>query len=241
MKAIFRLLMIAIFAGVGAGLGRVVVLVISFVDMPPLPVQLLIEGLGALFFASAMWDNLKHAPSPVRGVHGSARLAGSQELRQSLGGDRGLIVGRERAKPWSLLRYDGPAHLLTIAPTRSGKGAGTVIPNLLVGERSALVIDPKGENARVTARARARFGPVYVIDPFAVSGEPSAAFNPLADLDPYSLDLAEDVTVLADALVQDAPGQTGEAHWNEEAKALIAGDHPSRDLLGAHGAAHPEP
>ena len=27
---------------------------------------------------------------------------------------------------------------------------------------------------------------------------------------------------LADALVYDAPGEAGEAHWNEEAKALIA-------------------
>ncbi|MDE1939793.1 MAG: type IV secretory system conjugative DNA transfer family protein, partial [Alphaproteobacteria bacterium] len=38
-----------------------------------------------------------------------------------------------------------------------------------------------------------------------------------------SLDLAEDAGTLADALVYDAPGETGEAHWNEEAKALIAG------------------
>src|SRR3546814_16617561 len=28
---------------------------------------------------------------------------------------------------------------------------------------------------------------------------------------------------LAEALVYDAPGEAGEAHWNEEAKALIAG------------------
>jgi type IV secretion system protein VirD4 len=28
---------------------------------------------------------------------------------------------------------------------------------------------------------------------------------------------------LADALVHDSAGQGGEAHWNEEAKALIAG------------------
>lgn len=45
-------------------------------------------------------------------------------------------------------------------------------------DRSVLCIDPKGENARITARARARFGPVYVLDPFEISGQPSAAFNP---------------------------------------------------------------
>ena len=39
---------------------------------------------------------------------------------------------------------------MTIAPTRTGKGVGTIIPNLLTAERSVLVIDPKGENAAVT-------------------------------------------------------------------------------------------
>lgn len=62
-----------------------------------------------------------------------------------------------------------------------------------------------------------------MLDPFGVSGVPSAAFNPLDGLDPDSLELAEDAALLADALVYDPPGQTGEAHWNEEAKALITG------------------
>ena len=62
-----------------------------------------------------------------------------------------------------------------------------------------------------------------MLDPFGISGQPSAAFNPLAGLDPDSLDLAEDAALLADALVHDPPGQGGEAHWNEEGKALIAG------------------
>ena len=64
---------------------------------------------------------------------------------------------------------------------------------------------------------------MHVLDPFGISGQPSAAFNPLDRLDPHHLDLAEDVAALADALVYDPPGQTGDAHWNEEAKALIAG------------------
>ena len=86
-----------------------------------------------------------------------------------------------------------------------------------------ICIDPKGENAKIAGRARNRFGPVHVLDPFGVTGIPSAAFNPLAVLDPASLDVAEEAATLADALVYDAPGEAGEAHWNEEAKALIAG------------------
>ncbi|WP_257814929.1 type IV secretory system conjugative DNA transfer family protein [Phenylobacterium sp. J367] len=82
------------------------------------------------------------------------------------------------------MRYEGPGHLLTFAPTRSGKGVGVVLPNLLLADRAVLCVDPKGENARVAARARARFGPVYVLDPFEVSGQPTASYNPLAALDP---------------------------------------------------------
>lgn len=157
--------------------------------------------------------------------HGSARFSLPAEDRSTLGGDRGLIVGRASQKTGNgrLMRYDGPAHLLTIAPTRSGKGVGAIIPNLLTAERSILCIDPKGENARIAAPSRARLGPVHVLDPFEVSGRPGGAFNPLAGLDPESLDLAEDAALIAEALVYDPPRQVGEAHWNEEAKALIAG------------------
>jgi type IV secretion system protein VirD4 len=152
---------------------------------------------------------------------GSARFGDRSDVRKlEASGD--LLIGRS-AKSGKLLRYDGPAHLLTMAPTRSGKGVGTIIPNLLLLDRSVICIDPKGENARVTARARATKGPVWCLDPFGVSGRPPARYNPLDRLDPASLDLAEDANTLADALVHDAPGQSGEAHWNEEAKALIAG------------------
>jgi type IV secretion system protein VirD4 len=88
----------------------------------------------------------------------------------------------------------GPAHLLTIAPTRSGKGVGTVLPNLLLADRAILCVDPKGEKARISARERRRFGPVFVLDPFGVSGQPASAFDPAALLDPASPDLADDAT-----------------------------------------------
>lgn len=175
-----------------------------------------ITGLG--------WFNAQFPLAAANGgVHGSAHFANARHVQASLGGGAGLIVGRENRRGGKLLRYAGQAHLLTIAPTRSGKGVGAIIPNLLTADRSVLCIDPKGENARVTARARGRFGPVYVLDPFGVSGQQSATFNPLDSLEPHSLDLAEDAILLADALVHDPPGQVGEAHWNEEAKALIAG------------------
>ncbi|WP_417463116.1 type IV secretory system conjugative DNA transfer family protein [Kordiimonas sp.] len=153
--------------------------------------------------------------------HGSARFANRKELKKLEGKD-GLLIGRN-PHTGRLLRYDGPAHLITLAPTRAGKGVGTVIPNLLAAERSVLVIDPKGENARIAGEARRRFGTVHVLDPFEVSGMPSAAYNPLDRLAPDSLDLGEDAASLTEALVMDPPGQVTEAHWNEEAKAILGG------------------
>ncbi|MEL6511758.1 MAG: type IV secretory system conjugative DNA transfer family protein [Pseudomonadota bacterium] len=153
--------------------------------------------------------------------HGSARFASRKELKK-LQGDDGLLIGRNLGTG-RLLRYDGPAHLITLAPTRAGKGVGTVIPNLLGVDRSVLVIDPKGENARIAGEARRRFGTVHVLDPFEVSGQPSAAYNPLDRLTPNSLDLGEDAASLTEALVMDPPGQVTEAHWNEEAKAILGG------------------
>jgi type IV secretion system protein VirD4 len=153
--------------------------------------------------------------------HGSARFANRKELKK-LQREDGLLIGRN-PHTGRLLHYDGPAHLITLAPTRAGKGVGTVIPNLLAAERSVLVIDPKGENARIAGDARRRFGTVHVLDPFEVSGHPSAAYNPLDRLTPDSLDLGEDAASLTEALVMDPPGQVTEAHWNEEAKAILGG------------------
>ncbi|TCL63189.1 type IV secretory system conjugative DNA transfer family protein [Rhizobium sp. BK251] len=155
-------------------------------------------------------------------THGSARFAGRREVAALATSTSGLLIGRAQ-NSGRLLRYDGPAHLLTMAPTRSGKGVGTIIPNLLTANRSIICIDPKGENAIITGDARRHFGPVHILDPFAVTGHVPSAFNPLDGCDPDSIDVAEDISTLADALVFDAPGLSGDAHWNEEAKALISG------------------
>lgn len=179
---------------------------------------LLGSGLTGAALAFLIWRPRSEA---VPDVHGSARFGGEKEQRELASIDDGLIVGRSHRGV--LMRYSGNSHLLTVAPTRSGKGVGAIIPNLLTLHRSVLCIDPKGENARVTSRARSDLGSVFVLDPFEISGVAGSCFNPLAELKPDSVDLAEDVAAVADALVYDPPGQVGEAHWNEEAKALIAG------------------
>lgn len=189
---------------------------------PRLQTELVVHGLTLLggYLGYRRWQE-DSTPAPAPDVHGSARFGDERRARSSLGGAKGLIVGRA-SQGW-LMRYDGPAHLLTIAPTRSGKGVGAILPNLLTANRSVICVDPKGENARITSRARRQFGPVHVLDPFEISGQPVSRFNPLAGLSEGSLDLADDAALIADAIVYDPPHQVSEAHWNEEAKALIAG------------------
>ena len=56
-----------------------------------------------------------------------------------------------------LLCDDSETHILLVAPTRSGKGVGVIIPTLLSWPASALIFDPKdGENYDVTAPWRAQ-------------------------------------------------------------------------------------
>lgn len=80
------------------------------------------------------------------------------------------------------LLYEGDSHLMTFAPTGSGKGRGMIIPTLLNYTGSVVVVDPKGENYMVTARRRREMGhQVVVLDPFgkATRGQhPTDKFNP---------------------------------------------------------------
>lgn len=88
---------------------------------------------------------------------------------------------------------DGEGHLITIAPTGAGKGRGGLIPNLLAYEGPAIVIDPKGEACRVTARRRREMGQsVHVIDPFGLVTDKTDSLNPMdafgiAGVDPSAL------------------------------------------------------
>lgn len=173
-------------------------------------------------FGAVLGNALAARPGSGPVTHGSARFRGREELGP-FRDPAGLWVGRAAAPDNFPLHYSGPGHLLTVAPTRAGKGAGSIIPNLLTADRPAVVIDPKGENFHVTARARGAFGPVWPLDPFQLTGPEGAAYNPLDFLDPAGERFGEDAAALADAIVADPPGQVRDAHWNEEASALIAG------------------
>ncbi len=165
------------------------------------------------------------------GVGGSARFAGLIEewaLRyRQWGRKRGgaLFMGRSLYHRLLHIAIEDDRHMLTIAGSRSGKGATVIIPNLLVWEGSALVIDPKGTNAIVTAERRRQMGQeVYIVDPFRVLPEnESDGFNPLESLLLESKTIREEIGVLADALVVADASQKNGTHWDDGARTIIGG------------------
>lgn len=128
-------------------------------------------------------DEIRRNPPPI---HGSAAWAEQSEmdnadlLHDALPTDgQGILLGQVAGKT---LYWRGESHLLTIAPTRTGKGTMQIIPNLLQYKGSAVVLDPKGELATATADwRRENVGPVHIINPFELHpfGEATAAINPL--------------------------------------------------------------
>lgn len=115
-------------------------------------------------------------------------------------------------------------HIITVAGSRAGKGRAAVLPNLLTYPGSVLVVDPKGDLARLTAvhRSQRLKQSVFVLDPFGVSGVNNVkpvCYNPLEILKPGSLTLVEDAGLIADALVVPSGGDS--AHWDDSSRQLI--------------------
>lgn len=149
-------------------------------------------------------------------AHGSVRWGDPAPLRRPAG----LVVGEHAGE---LLRFDGEAHVLSIAPTGSGKGVGAVFPNLLDYPGAVVVTDIKGENHAVTARYRRDVlrQPVEALDPFDLVGG-NARYNPLDLIDPSRADAYDLARLIASMLVVPEPGSR-EPFWDDEAASLVAG------------------
>jgi type IV secretion system protein VirD4 len=151
------------------------------------------RGLGARWMARPFW--LSFAVGLVstivagfalrrqrEGLYGNARFRTNQEIRKA-----GLRAGTGPIIGWAaggLLRAPMELNIYLAAPTRTGKGVGFVIPNLLDFAGSAVVLDMKREAYRATSgwRRQALGQKVYLFDPLSGSGE-THCFNPLAYID----------------------------------------------------------
>lgn len=185
-------------------------------------------GMGLPLLAAAVPVSMLLRPRQ-RALHGRARFANVVEIaRRGLftRSGHGIVVGRCRGR---LLRLDGQQSVLLAAPTRSGKGVGVVVPNLLDYLGSVVVLDIKQENFALTSGWRAAQGQaVYLFNPFAEDGR-THRWNPLSYVSTAAQQRVSDLQGIANLLYPDAGAE--QKFWTSQARnafmafALYLFDH----------------
>jgi len=171
---------------------------------------------------------LAQAVRPRRPLHGDARFAHRREVmragllsRPADAKAPSILVGRYRGE---FLSLPGQLSVMLSAPTRSGKGVGVVIPNLLNWPDSVVVLDIKGENYALTAGYRAEHGQaVYAFRPFD-DRACSHRWNPLGAVRTNPLHRIGDLLAIAQVFFpNDGTGTSSEAFFNDQARNLFLG------------------
>jgi type IV secretion system protein VirD4 len=173
-------------------------------------------GFVGIFFAviCSVW---RGRASKSLNTFGSSRWATHKQLKKvGLLDDTGVFLGRTKH---DYIRHDGPEHVMAIAPTRSGKGVGLVIPTLLSWTDSAVIHDIKGENWQLTSGWRSTFSHCLLFDP---TNAASAKYNPLLEVRKGECEV-RDVQNIADILVDPEGMLERRNHWEKTAHSLLVG------------------
>jgi type IV secretion system protein VirD4 len=181
--------------------------------------------IAAMFGVTAYVTALRQF-SRNRHTHGSARWASLKDIRRSgLFGTPGdsVYVGafKDRLGRIRYLQHSGPEHILTYAPTRSGKSIGPVSMTLCSWSESAFVLDLKGELVQTSSGWRKRYAgnKVLIYEP---AHPESIAWNPLDEIDVSKPSAVGDAQNLA-TLIVDPEGRGLPDHWTKTAMALLTG------------------
>lgn len=150
-------------------------------------------------------------------LHGEARFAGMADLTKAgffKQTDTSIVVGKYNGK---LLHYNGQQFALLAAPTRSGKGVGIVIPNLLSYKESVVVLDIKQENFNLTSGYRKEVlgQEVYLFNPFAEDGR-THRWNPFTYVSSDPDQRVSDLMSIAAMLYPD--GDSRDKFWVAQAR-----------------------
>ncbi len=207
--------------------------------------HIVFRGKNKAAFNQAKWEAYERQtgrPHPDRlraqqpsEVHGSARFMAAFEADQEGVGFKadefprtacqaGIMAsaGADGSRQLRYLGINDENHLITIAPTRTGKTSSHVIPNLLMCEVPMFVLDIKGEIFRWTARQRMqRFGFVRTIEP--LNADASFRINPL-DMVPRGPNGWDNAALIAEMLVVPTTGKgESDTYWEREARTLLTG------------------
>lgn len=137
------------------------------------------------------------------------------------GSDRPVAIG-----------YTDDRHVCVVSGSRGGKGATSIVNNLILWPGSLCVVDPKGENATITAARRGAGSQhckglgqsVQVLDPFKaaqIDDSLRSRFNPLDVLDPAKDETIDEAGRIADAVV--VVHESNDPFWDESARSMVKG------------------
>lgn len=171
-------------------------------------------------------ESQKNKMSANERLHGSARWAVEKDLNDAgitmTPNSNSVVVGgieiKGKVKP---LYHSGPEHVNTVAPTRSGKGVGLVIPTLTTWTPSAVIADLKGELYQITAGWRKKYAKNKIIK-FEPAAKNSDRWNPIQEIRIGTEYETADAQNIATIIV-DPDGKGLEDHWQKSAQALLSG------------------
>jgi type IV secretion system protein VirD4 len=105
-----------------------------------------------------------------------------------------------------LVCHQGGTNTLMIAPTRSGKGVGSVIPTCLYFPESMIIFDPKGELYLTTAGFRSQFSHILKFSPIS---RDTLRFNPLEEVELDEMGFADIGLILSNMFEEPKGGNDG--------------------------------
>ena len=160
-------------------------------------------------------------------IHGSARLAEMSDIKKmGLLDGFCIVVGKFKGK---LLRMNETLSVLCCAPPGTGKTAGVVVPTIFNSPNMSIVVnDPKPELCFSTSGARAKVGPVFIIN-WGMEDNPAEgiyypSWNPLSPGAIPDPGPARDMYVdsMCNVLVEDPKGGA-DPHWSKTGRAALTG------------------
>jgi type IV secretion system protein VirD4 len=123
----------------------------------------------------------------------------------------GRVLGRFEGR---YLTYHGVEHAVIVGASRSGKGAGHVVPSLVAWPQSAFIYDRKGELWHITADHRKKFSHVFY---FAPTDPATVRWNPLFEVRKGAMEIA-DIQNVVGILVDPLGRKAGDLNfWDQSA------------------------
>ena len=219
--------------------------VVIYQPPPPPPDFTLYYWLGGgALFIGLIWllsrGQQEQAPAapPVTDIHGTAHWAphhnqpaGHSSVAQGVTFGKSFAPGYNRNAPGAPVTSLPENHVLVIAKAGAGKGTRVIYPTLLRYASSVCVVDPKGENAAVTARTRRdQLGQdIQILNPWGVlkdhytkMGFQTATYNPLDMLDrndPNITSLAKTLAFTVSPVTTDEKS----AFWERMSARILTG------------------